>query len=109
MKKKRTLKQHPLHWANWWIQRGKRKKTSMEKTMEVAVKQFSETSKEDFERYIPVTYEYGIYAYPSVNFVLLFLLCCRYKKLEEQRVEKEHQFYLEQAKLENERRKRART
>lgn len=33
-----------------------------------------------------------------------FCLCCRYKKLEEQRVEKEHQFYLEQAKLENERR-----
>lgn len=29
----------------------------MEKTMEVAFKQFSETSKEDFERYIPVIYE----------------------------------------------------
>ena len=35
----------------------KKKKTSMEKTMEVAFKQFSETSKEDFERYIPVIYE----------------------------------------------------
>ena len=40
--------------------------------------------------------------------MLLFLLCCRYKKLEEQRVEKEHQFYLEQAKLETERRREER-
>ena len=36
----------------------KKKKTSMEKTMEVAFKQFSETSKEDFERKIsPVIYK----------------------------------------------------
>ena len=31
MEKKRKLKQHPLHWANWWIQRRKRKKLQWRK------------------------------------------------------------------------------
>ena len=56
----------------------KKRRRNIEKSLEVVFNQFKETSKDDFERY---------------------------RKLEELRIEKEHEFQREQAKLEAERRK----